>query len=90
MFRKERSLKNTRGSFEIVEAQNVQEGMKPRKYQGLISNRGSTKRLGRNEASKIPGAHLKSRKHKTFQKERSLKNTEGSFEIAKHKTFWKE
>jgi hypothetical protein len=34
MFSKERSLKKTRGSGEIGEAENVLEGMKPLKRQG--------------------------------------------------------
>jgi hypothetical protein len=39
--------------------------MRSQKYQGLISNCGSEKRSVGNEALKIPGAHLKSRKRKT-------------------------
>jgi hypothetical protein len=55
-----------------------------------MQNRGSVKRSGRNEALKIPGAHSKSRKHKTFWKEESPKNTKGSIEIAEAKMFHKE
>jgi hypothetical protein len=77
MFQKEWSPK-ARGSFQIVKAYIVPEGTKPIS-KGLIWNHESVQCSRRNEAQK-QGAHLKSWKRTTFQKEWSPK-ARGSFRV---------